>query len=118
MPWSVYTFSVTKFRPGEEMSTFASVIFTIPPQVAINLSRFGIAALNRTCQQLVRKISDSPDEAFIRRFCIAHERQHKNHTHKWNQACDNHQRVEQVRPHRDTRIGKMACQLKNDNRAE
>src|SRR5580658_523824 len=116
MPWSVYTFSVTKFRPGDEISALASVIFTNPPQGAINLSRIG--ALNRAGNQGAREISDSTDEALVRRLCIAHQYEHENHPHKGNQARDNHERVEQMRPRRNTRIGEMARQFENDNCAE
>jgi hypothetical protein len=92
------------------------VIFTNPPQVAIDLFRLGFAVPNRTGNRLVRGISDSANEAFVRCLCIAHE--HENHPRKGHQASDNHERVEQVRPRRDARIGKMACQFENDNRAE
>jgi hypothetical protein len=65
------------------------VIFTNPPVVAISLSRLGFAALNRTGNQAVRRISDSAGEALIRRLCIAHQYKHEDHPHKGNQARDN-----------------------------
>src|SRR5580692_6089126 len=117
MPSSVYTFSVTKFLPGEEINTFASVIFNLPPQRASDGSRIRFASLTALADNY-SEISDPANQTLLRRFCVAHEQQHQNHPDEGNQARDDHERVEQMRSRRNTSIGKMARQFENGNRAE
>src|SRR5713226_4559433 len=75
------------------------------------------SATPRQSRPLARH-SDLANQPAFRRFGVAHQQQHQNHTRERNQPGQDHQRIEQVRAGGDSRIRDVASQLENQDRSD
>ena len=62
--------------------------------------------------------SNSADQAAFCGWGIANQEEDENHADEWNQASEDHERVEEVCARGDAGVGKPACQFDYDDRAE
>src|SRR5437868_5614406 len=89
-----------KFRPGDEISTFASVIFN------------PFLIMTHECNQS----SDPAHEAALGGFIVSQQQQYQDHPDKRNNACQNQNGIERVGAGSLTCIGNVSDQLKCDDR--